>query len=83
MGLDTAGPVALITDLAVWEADPDTGELTVTQLHPGVTVEMVQDTCGWPARFAPDVVQTPPPDETELSVLRELKANTARANAAG
>ena len=83
MGLDTAGPVALITDLAVWEADPDTGELTVTQLHPGVTAEMVQDTCGWPARFAPDVVQTAPPDDTELSVLRELKANTARANAAG
>ena len=83
MGLETAGPVALITDLAVWEPDLDTGELTVTRLHPGVTAEMVQQTCGWPAGFAPDVVQTPPPDDTELSVLRELKANTARANGTG
>ena len=80
MGLETAGPVALITDLAVWEPDPETAELTVTRLHPGVTAEMVRETCGWPARFASDVVETPPPSATELSVLRELKARTARAN---
>ena len=83
MGLKTGGPVALITDLAVWEPDSETGELTVTSLHPGVTAEMVQDTCGWTARLASDVAETAPPDATELSVLRELKARTARAHGAG
>jgi glutaconate CoA-transferase subunit B len=83
MGLETAGPVALITDLALWEPDADTGELTVTSLHPGVTAEMVQDTCGWPVRFAADLAGTPPPDATELSVLRELKARTAHAHGTG
>jgi len=83
MGLETAGPVALITDLALWKPDADTGELTVTSLHPGVTAEMVQDTCGWPVRFAADLAGTPPPDATELSVLRELKARTARAHGTG
>lgn len=80
MGLETAGPVALITDLAVWEPCLETAELTVTRLHPGVTAEMVRQTCGWSPRFAEDLVETPPPNTTELSVLRELKARTARAN---
>ena len=83
MGLETAGPVALITDLALWEPDADTGELTVTSLHPGVTAEMVQDTCGWQPRFAANLAKTVPPDATELSVLRELKARTARAHGTG
>ena len=83
MGLATAGPVALITDLAVWEPDPETGELMVTALHPGSTAEQVRETCGWPARFAETVVETAPPDETELSVLRELKARTAHVNGLG
>jgi len=83
MGLETAGPVALITDLAVWEPDPETAEFVVTSLHPGVTAEMVQDTCGWDARFAVDLVETAPPDAVELSVLRDLKARTARAHGTG
>ena len=83
MGLETAGPVALITDLAVWEPDPETAEFVVTSLHPGVTTAMVQDTCGWTVRFAGDVVETPPPDAVELSVLRDLKARTATAHGTG
>lgn len=83
MGLETAGPAALITDLAVWEPDPETAELTVTRLHPGVTAEKVRETCGWSPRFADDLVETPPPSDTELSVLRELEARTARANGTG
>ena len=83
MGLTTAGPVALITDLALWEPDPETAELTVTSLHPGTTRDMVQDTCGWPVRFAEDLAETAPPGEAELSVLRDLKARTAKAHGTG
>ncbi len=83
MGLETAGPVALITDLALWEPDADTGELTVTRLQAGVTAERVHDSFGWRVRFAADLAGTPPPDATELSVLRELKARTARAHGTG
>ena len=83
MGLTTAGPVALITDLALWEPDPETAELTVTSLHPGTTRDMVQDTCGWPVRFAEDLAETAPPGQAELSVLRDLKARTAKAHGTG
>ena len=80
LGLTTQGPVLLITDLAVWEPDPETREFTVTSLHPGVTAEQVQENCGWTVRFAENLGETPPPTETELGVLRELKARTKAAH---
>ncbi len=36
-GVSTKGPTKVITDLCVMEPDPQTKELTVTTLHPGVT----------------------------------------------
>ena len=80
LGLATRGPTRLITDLALWEPDPATKEFTVTALHPGVTRAQVQDTCGWPVRFADTVAETAPPTELELTTLRDLKARTAKAH---
>ena len=51
LGLTTAGPTLLITDLAVWTPDPVSKEFTVRSLHPGVTRQMVQETCGWGVSF--------------------------------
>lgn len=80
LGLATKGPTRLITDLAVWRSDPETGEFVVASLHPGVTREQVCETCGWPARFAEALEETPPPSELELQTLRDLKARTAAAH---
>ena len=80
MGIKTKGPTKLITDLAVFEPDPVMREMTVTSVHPGVTLEEIQANTGWPVRFAPEVTVTPAPNERELSVLRELQARTARAH---
>lgn len=41
LGLTTKGPTLMVTDLAVWKADPETSEFTVVSLHPGVTRDMV------------------------------------------
>ena len=38
LGLRGGGPTAVITDLGVLEPDPETRELVLTQLHPGVTL---------------------------------------------
>ena len=80
LGIMTKGPTLLITDLAVWRPDPETKEFTVHSLHPGVTRQMVQDTCGWTARFADVVAETPQPSDLELGTLRELQARTAAAH---
>lgn len=75
------GPTRVITDLCVMKPDPESKELVVVSLHPGVSREDVIDATGWEIRFAEQLESTPEPSETELDVLRELKARTERAHA--
>ncbi|NKB53888.1 MAG: CoA-transferase subunit beta [Rhizobiaceae bacterium] len=82
LGIKTRGPTLLITDLAVWTPDEVSKEFVIRSLHPGVTRNMVQTTCGWPVRFDDNVVETPPPTKLELTTLRDLNARTAKAQAA-
>lgn len=75
------GPTRVISDLCVMKPDPETKELVVVSLHPGVTREQVQDATGWEIRFAETLESTPEPDDNELQILRELKARTDRHHA--
>jgi glutaconate CoA-transferase, subunit B len=74
LGLRGRGPTAVITDLATMRPDPETKELTLAGLHPGVTVADVRKATGWELRVADDVEQTAAPTTTELEVLRKLQA---------
>jgi glutaconate CoA-transferase subunit B len=81
MRLPGKGPTAVITDLGILTPDPATKELTLTSLHPGVPVEKAVEATGWKLKVAPQVSTTAAPTETELAVLRDLHARTARAHA--
>jgi glutaconate CoA-transferase subunit B len=59
-----------ITDLGVLE--PVAGELTLTQVHPGVEADQVREATGWELRVADELTVTAPPTAEELSALREL-----------
>jgi glutaconate CoA-transferase subunit B len=61
----------VVTDLGVLE--PRDGELTLTQVHPGVTSEHAVESTGWPLRVADDVRETEAPTEEELRALRSLR----------
>ncbi|MEU6646478.1 CoA-transferase subunit beta [Saccharomonospora sp. NPDC046836] len=74
LGLRGAGPTLVITDLAVFRPDPETAELVLSQLHPGVEVEQVRAATGWDLKVSPELSRTDAPTETELQTLRELKA---------
>ena len=74
LGLAGAGPVRVITDLGVLEPDPDTRELTLVALHPGVEAEQVLASTGWPLKVADALAVTDPPTDEELRMLRELEA---------
>jgi glutaconate CoA-transferase subunit B len=74
LGLTGAGPRMVITDLGILEPDPDTCELTLTHLHPGVDIGKARASTGWELRQAPKVEQTEPPTDDELAVLRKLEA---------
>jgi glutaconate CoA-transferase subunit B len=80
LGLRTKGPTKLVTDLCIFEPDPQSKEMTVTAIHPGATRAEIAESTGWPVRFAATVVETPPPTADELEVLRDLHARTARAH---
>jgi len=80
LGLKTKGPTKLVTDLCIFEPDPQNKEMTVTSIHPGVTRDQINDNTGWPVRYAANVASTKPPTTDELTILRELHAHTARAH---
>ena len=80
LGVTTAGPVSVITDLCVLEPDPDSKELVVVSLHPGVEIDQIRAGCAWDIRFGVDLEETPPPTREELEVLRDLQERTRRAH---
>ena len=55
LGLRGAGVTVVVTDLGVLEPDPETRELTLTSLHPGVTAEQAREATAWPLRCADDL----------------------------
>ncbi|GIJ49438.1 3-oxoadipate--succinyl-CoA transferase subunit B [Virgisporangium aliadipatigenens] len=81
LGFRGAGPRRVITDLGVLSPDPDTAELTLTALHPGVTVEQARDATGWDLAVAADLETTPPPTAEELKILRHLEATKGGVSA--
>jgi glutaconate CoA-transferase, subunit B len=74
------GPTTVITDLAVLVSDPETGELAVSALHPGITLEQVREATSWNLKVNDVLDQTPEPTDRELRLLRDLYARTAAAH---
>src|SRR5881628_1425856 len=72
LGMPGAGPVKVITDKAVLEADAATGELVLAALYPGVEEAEVGAGVGWPLRCRPRLARIDPPTATELRLLREV-----------
>jgi glutaconate CoA-transferase subunit B len=68
-----AGPTLVITDHGVLEPDPDTNELTLTRLHPGITVDQARQATGWDLKVADSIEDVPPPTATELTELHRLR----------
>ncbi len=70
LALPGAGPTRVITDLGVLRFDGE-GEMILTELYPGVTVEKVRDACSWPLKISSQVTETPAPDLSLVSLLRD------------
>jgi glutaconate CoA-transferase subunit B len=74
LGMPGGGPTVVITDLGVLRPDPESCELTLTQIHPGVTADQAREATGWRLAVAEQLEQTAPPSEDELRTLRGLRA---------
>ncbi len=71
-GLPRGGPAAVITTLGVLRFDPQTREMVLASVHPGVAIEDVVANTGWSLKVAQNVRQTPAPTEVELAILRRF-----------
>jgi glutaconate CoA-transferase, subunit B len=83
LGLAGGGPRQVITDLGVLRPDPDTLELVLTEIYPGVSVGQVKENTGWDLRVSPELAEARPPGEAELATLRALRASGPASPAEG
>ncbi len=69
LGMPGGGPVMVITNLGCY--DFEDGEMILASLHPGCTVDQVQENLGWKAKVKPELNVTDPPHAEELRIIRE------------
>ncbi|MGB9889516.1 MAG: CoA-transferase subunit beta [Anaerolineae bacterium] len=71
LGMPGWGPQLVVTDKCIFRFNPETGEMVLASLHPGVRLEDVRAEMGWEPRISPDLRETEPPTPEELRLLRE------------
>lgn len=69
-GVRGGGPLAVVTNLGLLEPD-ENGEMVLTTLHPGATVDQARENTGWALKIADNLRYTQPPTDEELRILRE------------
>jgi glutaconate CoA-transferase subunit B len=69
-GLRGKGPIGVVTDIGLLEPD-EMGELILTALHPGKTIEEAKENTGWSLKVSAHLHITDPVTERELRILRE------------
>ncbi|MHA1357354.1 MAG: CoA-transferase subunit beta [Candidatus Helarchaeota archaeon] len=70
-GLIGVGPQCVITNLAYLDFDQKERRMRIKTVHPGVTVDQVQENTGFELLVAPDIKETTSPTEKEIHLLRE------------
>jgi len=69
LGMPGGGPAMVITNLGCYEFPH--GEMVLTYLHPGCTIEQVRANLGWEVQISPNLKTTAPPSPEELHTIRQ------------
>ena len=69
-GWSGRGPSVVVTDLGIYHFD-EAGEMRLDSLHPGVVLAQIRETIVWDVAVAPGLLETPPPTDNELRLIRE------------
>jgi glutaconate CoA-transferase subunit B len=70
LGLE-GGPELVVTNLAVMDFAPGSRRMRLRTVHPGISVEQVQEATGFELLVADDVRETEPPTPEEVRLIRE------------
>jgi glutaconate CoA-transferase subunit B len=66
------GPSRVITDKAILGFHPETKQMTLISIHPGITLEDVLANMGFAPLVPSQVPTTEPPEEYQLQLIREV-----------
>jgi glutaconate CoA-transferase subunit B len=69
---ENTGPSRVITDLCLFDFEPETKKMRLIKTHPGITIDDVVKATGFEIIIANDVGTTTPPTEEELRLLHEV-----------
>lgn len=69
-GLKRGGPSMIVTNLAILSFDEGTRRMTLTSVHPGVSLGEVERETGFELLVPDRVHETPPPTEEEIRLIR-------------
>jgi glutaconate CoA-transferase subunit B len=72
VGLPRGGPAAVITTMGVLRFEPESKEMVLTSVHPGVTIDEVVANTGWPLKVADDLQTTPVPTADDLAIIQRF-----------
>lgn len=70
-GIPGGGPVLVITDLGVYSFTSDTHEMILTEMHPGVSQEIIRENLSWDIKVSDSIKTTDSPTTRELKIIRE------------
>ena len=71
---------SIVTDLCVMDFGGPAHAVRVRSLHPGVSLDEVQEATGFALLAHPEIGVTPPPDANDLRILRALDPHDLRAS---
>jgi glutaconate CoA-transferase subunit B len=77
--LDDVDIRLVITDLCVMDFGGPEHQLRLRSLHPGISVEQVQQNTGFPVCVPADVATTPAPTAGQLEIIRRMDPHNLRA----
>lgn len=67
-----SGPYRVISQLGVYGFESESKQMMLLSLHPGVTVEQIQQNSGFDIIIPKHVSRTTPPSKDELSILKKI-----------
>jgi len=70
MGLFRGAGTTIVSDLCIFKSSPETGELQMAEIYPGVDEQLVRDNVSWELQTAKDFKPFAAPNHEEIKIAR-------------
>ncbi len=70
MGLFRGSGTTIVSDLCIFKSSPETGELQMAEIYPGVDEQLVRDNVSWELQTAKDFKPFDAPNHEEIKIAR-------------